>query len=54
MQSGGLLAIGNQTISGPGAISSGTETIIHTPNPDAGGTTALNINAPIFTTLGLT
>ena len=55
LQSGGLLAAGGtSTISGAGAMSTSTnyELVIHTPNPDAGGTTQLNINVPILGTTG--
>ena len=53
LESGGLLALnGTSTISGPGALSPLGNAVlyIHTPNPDSGGTTRLNINVPILNT----
>jgi len=48
IQSGGILAIGNEMISGSGVINQGaTNTIIHTPNPNGGGTTTLTLATPI-------
>ena len=54
LQSGGLLGIGSATISGPGGLwtNGNAELIVHTPNPDSGGTTALTISAPIVDSTG--
>jgi autotransporter-associated beta strand protein len=55
LQSGGLLALnGTSTISGGGALSvtNNAQLFVHTPNPDGGGATQLNIDMPIVNTSG--
>ncbi len=57
--SGGLLDLSGSpgapnTISGPGALwtYNNAELIVHVPNPNTGGTTALTISSPIVSTTG--
>lgn len=56
--SGGILAIGNASISGSGILTGANnnnrELIFQTPNPDAGGTTTLTVSTPMYTVAGFT
>ena len=54
VQSGGILAIGTDSLTGGTIDQLVTETIFQTPNPDAGGTTTLSLGSVITGTGALT